>query len=201
MEAPKNSNAKVRCRCECGREAIVYTRNVLFNSSTQCKSCSQRKAKTVHGEADESDLYRVWKAMKWRCNPRNKSQRKDYVDRGIFVCQEWAESYVVFRVWAESSGYRKGLTLDRRDNNSGYRPDNCRWITQKEQCWNTRRNKYVTAFGETKLLLEWLKDPRCSIKESTLRQRLVRGSSPENAITRPVNYHLRNLRTSSNKLS
>ena len=47
-----------------------------------------------------------------------------------------------------------------------------------------RRRRLVTAWGETKTLLEWVDDQRCRVAFSTLQKRL-RTMSPEDAISRP----------------
>lgn len=67
-----------------------------------------------------------------RCqNPYNVSFPK-YGGRGIGVCQEWLEDRDAFISWAMSNGYRPGLHLHRIDNNKGYSPDNCIFITARE---------------------------------------------------------------------
>jgi hypothetical protein len=68
------------------------------------------------------------------------------------------ETLKPFRDWAVANGYRKGLSIDRINNNGPSSPDNCRWATAKEQNRNTRQNRIVTAWGETKTMVEWSED-------------------------------------------
>ena len=86
--------------------------------------------------------YWVWLTMKQRClNPNNK-QFADYGGRGISVCSDWAKSFVSF--WRDMGpSYKHGLTLDRTDNDGDYCPENCRWITQQKQAYNTRKNRKI----------------------------------------------------------
>lgn len=99
-------------------------------------------------------LFNVWQTMKSRCENPNRSNYDRYGGRGIEVCDEWhsAENFVK---WAIESGYQRGLQLDRIDNNGNYCPDNCRWVTPKQNSRNTRRNQFLTIHGETKCVSEW----------------------------------------------
>lgn len=77
-------------------------------------------------------LQGIWHSMLSRCeNEKNASYRR-YGMRGIGVCKDWHD-FDKFFLWALSNGYKATLTLDRIDNTKGYSPDNCRWITVKEQ--------------------------------------------------------------------
>ncbi|MDD5022326.1 MAG: hypothetical protein PHR82_09400, partial [Endomicrobiaceae bacterium] len=51
--------------------------------------------------------------------------------------------------------WEKGLTLDRIDNDSDYCPENCRWTTVKNQCYNRRTNHLLTVCGITKSICQW----------------------------------------------
>lgn len=87
----------------------------------------------------DTPLYYVWSAMRGRTtNPKNESY-SSYGGRGITIEPEWME-YAPFQSWALSNGYKEGLSLDREDNDSGYSPKNCRWITPREQSINRRDN-------------------------------------------------------------
>jgi len=79
-------------------------------------------------------LYNVWLQMQARCFGTGAHTRY-YKDRGITLTFDWLD-YFNFRLWALANGYRKGLTIDRIDNDGSYRPDNCRWVTRADQCKN-----------------------------------------------------------------
>lgn len=99
-------------------------------------------------------LFNIWETMKNRCENPKREKYKDYGARGIKVCDEWKKASA-FVEWALSNGYRKGLQLDRIDNNSDYSPQNCRWVTPKENSRNRRNTKLLTINGETKCVAEW----------------------------------------------
>jgi hypothetical protein len=65
----------------------------------------------------------------------------DYGGRGITICNEW-QSFSAFRGWAMSNGYADHLTIDRRDNDGNYCPENCRWVTMKVQQNNKRPRRH-----------------------------------------------------------
>ena len=103
---------------------------------------------------DNAALFNVWQTMKSRCENPNRTKYKDYGGRGIKVCDEWHEASK-FVLWALSHGYRKGLQLDRVDNDGDYCPENCRFVTPKENSRNRRNTKRLTVNGETKTIVEW----------------------------------------------
>jgi hypothetical protein len=122
----------------------------------------------THGMSN-TRLYGIWSGMKTRCNGTAKGCIKNYYDRGITYCSEW-ETFEPFRDWALSHGYNDNLTIDRIDNDRGYSPDNCRWITRVEQQSNTRQNRYIEYNGEIHTLTQWSKI--LGIKANTLKSRL-----------------------------
>ena len=112
-----------------------------------------------HGLA-HSRIDVVYKSMKDRCeNPKNKSY-KNYGARGITICDEWVSDKKAFFEWAYAHGYddkapRGKTTLDRIDVNGNYSPQNCRFISVKEQNNNRNSNIYITYKGERHTLSEW----------------------------------------------
>ncbi len=119
------------CRCKCGKE--YERRYECLKQSPMCRSCSHIK----HGKYG-SKLYFVWAQMKGRCSNKKNKEYQNYGARGIFVCEEWRDSYECFYNWAINNGYKIGLSIDRIDNNDGYRPKNCRWVNAHIQNANKR---------------------------------------------------------------
>jgi hypothetical protein len=92
--------------------------------------------------------------MKSRCENKNREKYEDYGMRGISVCQEW-KSFEAFCKWAHGNGYSPELQIDRINNDAGYAPDNCRFVTPKLNSRNRRNTKMITLNGETKCVSEW----------------------------------------------
>lgn len=85
-------------------------------------------------------LYKTWGNIRSRCyNPKRKDY-KWYGEKGIRICDEWLNDFFCFREWAINNGYKEGLTIDRKDSNKDYCPENCRWIEWKYQ----NQNKKIT---------------------------------------------------------
>lgn len=134
-----------------------------------------------HGES-KTRLYKVWGAMRYRCEVETCEAYKGYGARGISVCDEW-QSFTKFRDWSLSNGYRQGLSLERKDNNGPYSPGNCCWATHHAQDRNKRTSKYLSAYGEEKILIDWSKDSRCRVSFYTLRHRIRSGWAVDAALS------------------
>lgn len=142
----------------------------------------------LHGES-KTRLFKIWDNMIQRCTNEKYPRFGNYGGRGIFVCDEWKE-YATFSTWAKASGYSDDLTIDRKDNNKGYFPDNCRWVSYEAQNNNQRSNYRITYHNATHTLAEWAKI--LEINYETLKSRLRRNHwSVDRAFTTPV----RNRRT------
>lgn len=100
-------------------------------------------------------LYRIWQMMRQRCNNENAENYKYYGGRGITVCDEWENDFSLFALWSFANGYNDNLTIDRIESNGNYEPNNCRWISKKEQMNNRSSNTKYTYKGETHTLSEW----------------------------------------------
>lgn len=99
-------------------------------------------------------LLNMWQTMKQRCENPKREKYEAYGGRGISVCEEWHDSRK-FVEWALSHGYKEGLQLDRIDNDGDYEPDNCRWVSPKENSRNRSNNKKLSLCGITKTIAEW----------------------------------------------
>ena len=189
--APK---AMWKCKCDCGNECIVYGQALRggFRIDCGCGSFERhseisKKTATTHGESN-TRLYRVWRAMRERCEVESSHNYHGYGERGISVDPKW-EQYKEFRDWANRNGYdenakRGKTTLDRIDVNGNYTPENCRFVDQKTQCRNKRNNYNIKFNGVTKCISDWAKE--VNIERLTLRRRLKSEWPIEKALTTPV---------------
>lgn len=187
------------CECSCGSPSRRVDTAKLRSGKTLSCGClaremtAQRSRQNVKHGMSRTTEYRIWVKMNNRChNPQNDGYAA-YGGRGIVVCDRWRDSFENFLA---DMGRRpsNALTLDRRDNDGPYSPTNCRWATKPEQQRNTRRNVLVTAFGETRVLMDWANDPRCTVGYKGLQKRLRKGMTPEEAITSTPDYHGGNTR-------
>lgn len=136
----KNGKALWECLCDCGKTTICIGEN-LKNGVTRSCGCLRKEIETTvnvtHGMS-RIRPYKIWVDMKKRCNnPKNK-EYPNYGGRGIKVCVEWENDFPTFYKWAISNGYDDSLTIDRKDVNGNYCPENCRWSTLIEQGRNKR---------------------------------------------------------------
>ena len=117
-------------------------------------------------------LYHIWKNMKQRCDNTNSHKYYIYGARGITVCDEWKNDFMIFYNWSMNNGYKDNLSIDRIDNEKGYNPENCRWVNNKTQANNRRNNILITYDGVTNNLKQW--SEVLNIPYSTLRNRYVK---------------------------
>lgn len=117
-----------------------------------------------------------------RCtNPHNPAFVR-YGARGIGVCEQWRKRKA-FKQWAYANGYGPHLTIDRINNDKGYCPENCRWVTQKQNNNNRSSTHFVTAFGETHSLREW--SEILHISYNTLKKRVLDHNDQGEYLLRP----------------
>ena len=164
------------CRCECGTERLVNSTALKSGSSKSC-GCLQReivknqKYTVTHG-LSKTRLYRIYRHMIERCYSKTCKSYKNYGDRGITVCDEWLADFMNFYNWAINNGYNDNLTIDRIDNNKGYSPDNCRWVTVKEQANNRRTSHLIVYKSQIKTIAQWAEE--LQIKPSYLYTQINR---------------------------
>lgn len=123
--------------------------------------------------------YAAWKAMQRRCYDKNAIGYGNYGGRGIQVCERWLLSYDDF---VFDMGIRPdGLSLERKDGDKNYCPENCRWATRMEQADNRRTTSRLTYSGRTQSKAAWARE--LGISWNALNERLR--TDPERALTRP----------------
>lgn len=184
-ENAKNGKAKWLCLCDCGNNTIVLGTHLNSGHTQSCGCIHSEVVCAVmnkHG-ACNSRLYRIWAGMIKRTYNQQSKDFGYYGGRGITVCDSWKNDFQPFHDWAIESGYSDNLTLDRIDNQKGYSPDNCRWVTMKIQCNNKSNNRFIEFRGERKTLSQWA--DLLGIKGCTLLWRLRKGWSIEKALSTP----------------
>jgi hypothetical protein len=114
--------------------------------------------------------YRIWCAMRERCNSKNHVEYPRYGGRGVLICDRWNS----FENFLADMGERPSAehSIDRIDVNGNYEPTNCRWASKSEQARNKRTSVLMTLNGETRHRLEWAERLNLSVNTIKRRQRM-----------------------------
>lgn len=170
------------CKCDCGNTTSVLGSSLISGNTNSCGCLSREMIiarNTKHG-LTYHPLYTVYRGIVQRCTYEKDSHYKFYGAKGITICKEWTDDFKSFYEWALSSGWKKGLTIDRIDNTKGYKPSNCRWVTLAEQSMHKTNNRYITYNGKTQTVTEWSREVgKC---HKTITYRLDHGYSVKDAL-------------------
>lgn len=140
-----------------------------------------------HG-LSKTRIYRTYNHMKDRCFRENDKAYKHYGGRGITICPEWLgkDGFIRFYNWAIENGYSDNLTIERKDVNGNYCPENCCWIPFKKQMSNRTNQNTIEYNGETRYLTEWANI--LGISQDTLWKRIFQsGWGVDKAFKTPAN--------------
>jgi len=180
------------CQCDCGLQTRLEKSKLTGGWTKSCgclhrdtrKTCNLRHGHGRAGAARTAE-YRIWSTIKTRCTNPKRKDFDHYGGRGIKLCERWA----AFENFYADMGPRPTPrhTVERRDRNANYEPDNCRWATWEEQANNTSRSRLITAMGRTLTPSQW--EGEVGISAKTIRSRLGYGWSEEDAVTVPVKLH------------
>jgi hypothetical protein len=155
-EAPKKSYSRskcYKCRCNCGKIVTVIAAS-LTRSRNPTKSCGclakdMASAKIKHGY-HKHPLYNVWVAIKQRCYNSKHPNYSRYGGRGIKCCKEWKNNPEAFINWSLNNSWKLGLEIERLDNDRGYTPSNCAYVTRTINVNN--RNNTVKVLVDGKII-------------------------------------------------
>lgn len=149
------------CQCDCGNRTVAAASNI--GKSTQSCGCLAKETAAnllrgnttnrTHNKSKPRE-HATWTKMKQRCqNPRNPKY-PIYGARGIFVCERWRDSFENFLT---DMGPRPSVrhSIDRKNNDGPYSPENCHWALPKVQSRNTRTNHIVEIDGLRLCVTEW----------------------------------------------
>lgn len=173
-------NKYILCKCDCGTEKSIRI-NCLKNGLTKSCGC---KSKTRLGES-RSSVYILWKVVKRRVS-ENHYAANYYYNRGISMCIEWSNDYLAFKKWCLENGYKKGLQIDRINNNGNYCPDNCRFVTISENGRNKRNNRTIEYNGQTIVFKSFLEQINRQSDDAIIWRRIKLGWTTEKALTDPI---------------
>jgi len=144
--------------CSCGKSFEATILQVKNGNTKSCGCLRDNKIKeqgfknSTHGQR-KHPLYKMWQGMLRRCNDPKDFGYYNYGGRGIKVCHRWKDINNFLEDMYNS--YKPGLELDRIDVNGNYEPENCRWVTRKQNMNNMRRNRIVEYNGIKKTVSEW----------------------------------------------
>lgn len=152
----------VKCKCDCGKETVVVL-NDLMNGNVQSCGHIRQYSHLIHG-LHHTRAYKTWRGMMDRCYNKNSSSYANYGGRKppIIVCELWRKNFQAFYTWSLKNGYYeqpKGtprseiLSIERKNPNGNYTPENCEWIPFKEQSRNRRNVIKITDYDGEKLVL------------------------------------------------
>lgn len=162
------------CKCDCGNEVVVRGSCIVQQSTKSCgcyaEECRIKRA-TKHGMFG-TRLYTIWSGFKRRCYDEKVEGYRWYGKNNISYCEEW-DDFSNFYEWAMKNNYTDELTLDRIDSKGNYCPENCRWVSMKQQQRNRKNNHVVEYNGEKHCLSEWAEI--YGINYNTLLTRIRRG--------------------------
>jgi hypothetical protein len=174
------------CVCDCGVKRAVAAKAMVAGDSQSCGCLGKerrlegvRRAKTTHGHTvgDNSRTYRIWINMVSRCTNPKFDSFPWYGGRGIKVCDRWRK----FQYFLDDMGVAPDeMTIDRRDSNGDYEPENCRWATRTEQANNTRRNRILEWNGRTYTQAQLARE--VGVDQRRISERLNSGWSVERAV-------------------
>ena len=181
----KGKNSKWFCICDCGKETIVYKTNLMKENtrSCGCLSIETKKSNITHGKSHTAE-YRIWLAMKRRCDTPSVKMWHRYGGRGIKVCDRWKNDFSNFLL---DMGKRpsKKHSIDRIDIDKDYSPDNCRWATTIEQANNKSSNGVVNGISYSEAASIY------GIPAKEIGRRLCRGWTTERALSQPLRGNLK----------
>ena len=189
----KNYNYYWNCICDCGKQKIVMGSHLRSGRIKSCGCLSieaLKKRATTHG-LTKTRIYKIWRGMIDRCYFSSHKFYKNYGGRGICMCDEWHYDFQSFYDWAYANGYEENAprgkcTIDRIDNNGNYCPENCRFISNKEQLNNTTVVKKFLYNNKIMTLNELSKIS--GLSKMCIYKRLARGWTLEKALKEKIKH-------------
>lgn len=134
----KQGSAVWQCTCDCGSTKDVSSASLVSKSTRSCGCLAKENQPPImktHGKTRTPE-YNSWRGMHDRCYRPSSRYYEIYGGRGITVCERWS----TFENFLADMGEKPGpsYSIERRDTNGGYTPDNCMWADKTTQSYNRR---------------------------------------------------------------
>ena len=158
-------------------------RPLCFRTTVAGRDVLSTQTATMKNSLKELPEYTTWLAMKQRCQDPNSTSYSRYGGRGIKVCRRWAFS---FQDFLEDMGSKPTPchSIERKNNDGDYEPDNCVWATAKEQANNRRSNTILSVNGKAQTLAQWADET--GFGTNAICNRLEDGWTVDRALTEPI---------------
>lgn len=130
---------------------------------------------------DKQILKNRYRGMVSRCYNKRAINYKYYGEKGIKICDEWLNDFNSFYEWSINNGFKKELSIDRIDSNKDYHPNNCKWSSKTEQCYNRDMSVKLSLNGKTMYMTEWANE--LNIDKKVLSWRYRQGWSDKKILT------------------
>ena len=164
------------CSCDCGAHTTKLAPHLVNGLSQSCGCLRRetaaealRKVSTKHGlcAGGSPQWYLSWRGMMSRCYAPATTRYARYGGRGICVVPAWHDPNQFFADMGEPP---PGHTLERRDNDGNYGPDNCSWETRLQQNNNRVTTRKLTFNGKTLSAAAWARE--IGIAKASMYERL-----------------------------
>ena len=171
------------CQCDCGEHVIVVQVNLRTGNTSSCGCLRLERLHQALASHEKSGslIYKTWNNMIQRCTNPHNSSWMNYGGRGISICHRWLSFTNFYHDMGEPPDE---YTLERKNNNGNYSPENCKWASRKEQSVNKRNNRMITFNDTTQSLIQW--SEQINIPYWTLHARIRRHWSIKRALTQKV---------------
>lgn len=139
---------------ECGFTRIARIND--FKNSVKCTHIRiDGQIVSINTDWDNERIRIIFNSMKRRCYNKNNKDYRWYGANGIKICDEWMNNPKSFEEWAMQNGYEDNLTIDRIYGNKDYCPENCRWVTNKDNSKYKTTTSMICVNGEIHSGRDW----------------------------------------------
>lgn len=166
------------CRCQCGGTIERTTSQLHSGHHLSCGCADRSHGGNYRHQMTGTRIYKIWCQLVQRCTNENHPNYHLYGGRGIELCRRWRKFE---HFYADMGDGASGLSLERKNNDKGYSPENCKWATTAEQNRNKRDNRFLTFRGRTQCIKDWAKE--IGLTDKGLAHRIDAGWSVEEALT------------------